>query len=68
VAALAGAWCGLNFWRCRHAHCMITGTGWAALAGLAFAEATIGRSLIWGDEQLIFLAVLAAGLVFEALW
>jgi hypothetical protein len=26
----AGGWCSLNFWRCRHAHCLVTGPGWFA--------------------------------------
>jgi hypothetical protein len=64
----AGGWCSLNFWRCRHAHCLVTGTGWLALAGFTFVEAGLGRSLIHGDEGLVFLAVLAAGLVVEAAW
>lgn len=69
LAAGAGAaWCGLNFWRCRHAHCLIDAAGWAALAVFDAVEAAIGRSFIHGDEQLLFLAVLAAGLVFEAAW
>ncbi|MEA2504692.1 MAG: hypothetical protein QOG36_1735, partial [Actinomycetota bacterium] len=27
----AGTWCGLNFWRCRQAHCLVTFAegGWA---------------------------------------
>ena len=69
AAALgAGTWCALNFWRCRHAHCLITGTGWLALALFAFAEAGTGHSLIGGDEQLVFVAVLAIGLIFEGAW
>ena len=64
----AGAWCSLNFWRCRHAHCLITGTGWLGLAGFAFVEAGLGRSLIHGYEAPVFLAILGAGLVFEAAW
>jgi hypothetical protein len=69
VASLAaGSWCAANFWRCRHAHCMITGAGWVALAGFAFLEAALGRSLIHGDEGLVFLAVLGAGLLFECMW
>jgi hypothetical protein len=24
----AGSWCALNFWRCRPAHCLLTGSGW----------------------------------------
>jgi len=64
----AGGWCTLNFWRCRHAHCVITGTGWLALAGFSFVEAGLGHSLIAGDEGLVFLAVLVAGLAFEGVW
>ncbi len=69
MAALAGGgWCSLNFWRCRHAHCVVTGFGWIALSGFAFVEAGLGHSFIGGDEQLLFVAVLAAGLAFEAAW
>jgi len=69
LAALAGAaWCGLNFWRCRHAHCVVTSTGWAALSALAFTGAALGRSLIGGDEQPVFLAVLAVAVLFEVAW
>jgi len=69
LAALAGGgWCAANFWRCRHAHCLITGTGWLALSGFAFVEAIMGRSVIGGNEQIVFLAVLAAGIAFEVAW
>jgi hypothetical protein len=69
LAALAGgAWCGLNFWRCRHAHCAVTSGGWLALSVLAFGGAVLGHSLISGYEQPVFLAVLAAALAFEAVW
>jgi hypothetical protein len=68
AALVAGGWCSLNFWRCRHAHCLVTGTGWLVLALFAIIETGIGRSVIHGDEQIIFLAVLAAGLLFEAGW
>lgn len=72
VAALAslagGAWCSVNFWRCRHAHCVVTGAGWLALAGLSGAEALLGHSLINGFEGIAFLAILAAGVVFETGW
>jgi len=64
----AGAWCVVNFWRCRHAHCAVTGPGWLALAVFTFIETGLGRSLIHGDEALLFLAVLAVGLVWEATW
>lgn len=69
LAALAGgSWCSINFWRCRHAHCVVTGFGWLALGGFAFLEAGLGQSLIGGDEQLVFVVVLVVGLAFEAAW
>lgn len=69
LAALAGGgWCALNFWRCRHAHCAITGAGWLALSLFCLLEAALGRSLIHGDEQLIFVAVLAVAVAFEFGW
>jgi hypothetical protein len=68
AALLAGGWCALNFWRCRHAHCALTGAGWLALALFTFAEVALGRSVIGGDEPLVFLVVLGLGLVFEAGW
>lgn len=64
----AAVWCATNFWRCRHAHCAVTGAGWFALSGFAFVEAGIGRSLIDGYEQPVFLGVLAVGLLFEGGW
>lgn len=69
LAALAGAaWCGVNFWRCRHAHCAVTSTGWLVLCILAFAGTGVGHSLISGYEQPVFLAVLGAALAFEIVW
>lgn len=67
VASLAGgAWCAVNFWRCRHAHCLVTGAGWLALGGLALVGAVQGRSVLAGTERLLFVAVLGLGIVFEA--
>ena len=68
VTLLAGSWCALNFWRCRHAHCVVTASGWLGLAAFVFVEAALGRTLILGFEQPLFLAVLAAGVVFEYAW
>jgi hypothetical protein len=68
AALIAGSWCVLNFWRCRHAHCLVSGAGWLALAGFSLVEAELGRSMIHGDEQLVFLAVLVAALIFEGAW
>jgi hypothetical protein len=39
-----------------------------ALAVFTFAEVALGRSVIGGDEPLVFLVVLGMGLVFEAGW
>jgi hypothetical protein len=63
-----GSWCTMNFWRCRQAHCLLTGSGWLLLALFTVAEAGLGHSLIGGDEQLVFLGILAIGLVFEGTW
>src|SRR5579859_3955261 len=52
LASFAGsAWCLANFWRCREAHCIVTGGGWAALFVLQIIELAIGRSLIHGTES-----------------
>jgi hypothetical protein len=71
AAVAAAAWCGANFWRCRHAHCVVTATGWSGLGAFCFVEAALGRvngSLIGGHEQPLFLAVLVLGLIFEGGW
>jgi hypothetical protein len=68
AALAAGGWCGLNFWRCRHAHCLITSAGWLGLSVLAFTEAGLGHSLVGGDEQLMFIGVLLLAVAFEVLW
>jgi hypothetical protein len=69
VATLAAsAYCLLNFWRCREAHCIVSGTGWAAFALFEFAEVARGHSLIHGDESLVFLVILALAIAFEVYW
>jgi hypothetical protein len=68
AALAAGSWCAANFWRCRHAHCVIDGIGWLGLALLAFAEAGLGHSIIGGHEQAVFLGVLIVALAFEGVW
>lgn len=68
AALAAGSWCVANFWRCRQAHCLIDGAGWLMLAVLAFIEAGLGRSVIGGSEEAVFLGVLAVALVFEGVW
>ncbi len=68
AALVGGVWCSLNFWRCQHAHCLVTGIGWLALDVFAFAESSLGYSIIRGYEQPVFLGILAAALVFECGW
>lgn len=69
LASFAGsAWCLANFWRCREAHCIVTGGGWAVLFALQLVELGIGRSVIHGTESSVFLAILVIGLVFECGW
>ena len=68
AAFAAGGWCVLNFWRCRHAHCAISGSGWLALGVFSFVESVHGHILIGGNEQPVFLGVLGAALAFEAFW
>jgi hypothetical protein len=68
AALLAGGMCGANFWRCRHAHCLITGAGWLPLSVVAFAGAVTGHSLVDGWEQTAFTGTLVLSLVFEIFW
>lgn len=64
----ASAWCGLNYWRCRHVHCLVGGVAWPPLAALCFVEAGLGRTLIAGNEGLVFLGILVAAIALEAIW
>ena len=69
LAALgAGSWCGLNFWRCRQAHCVVNEVGWLGLALLAFVGAGLGHSVIGGYEQPVFVGVFVTALAFEGVW
>ncbi len=65
ATALAGTWCAVNFWRCRHAHCVVSGVGWLILAAFVAVGVVIGHSVVGGYEQLLFLGVLAASVLFE---
>ena len=68
VGLVGGGWCSLNFWRCRHAHCLITGPGWVTFGVFALIEASLGHSLIGGYEQVVFLGLLGAAVLFECGW
>ena len=50
------------------AHCIVTGSGWAALAVLIAIELAAGRSFVPGSEGLVFLAILIAGVGSGVLW
>jgi hypothetical protein len=65
---LAGTYCLLNFWRCREAHCIVSGIGWSGLAVFEIVEITFGRSLIHREESLVFLLVLVVAVAFETVW
>ncbi len=64
----AGGWCGLNFSRCRQAHCLVSGGGWLGLSVLTFIEAGLGHSVIRGFEEPVFLGVLVVAVLFEGAW
>lgn len=68
ITLAASAYCLSNFRRCRAAHCIVSGAGWAALTLFEFIEIAVGRSLIHREEGLAFLAILVAAVCFEALW
>jgi hypothetical protein len=66
---VTGAYCLLNFLRCREAHCGVTGPGSLLAALLGFAAALVpGPALSWyrtGGEAAVYLVVLAAGYALE---
>lgn len=69
AAMFAGSgWCLVNLWRCREAHCLVTGVGWAALLVLVVVELAMGRSVIGGTESLAFVAILVVAVAFEWAW
>ncbi len=69
AAMLAASWwCVVNLWRCREAHCAVTGPGWAVLGVVALAGAAVGHSVLHGAEAAGFVIVLAAGFCFQWLW
>ena len=43
-------------------------SGWLILGLFTLAEAVVGRSLILGYEQLVFVGVLLVGCIFECGW
>jgi hypothetical protein len=63
----AGEWCSLNYWRSRHAHCLVTGSDWLAFGAFA-VEGGLGHSLIGGYEEPILLGILGVAVVLEISW
>lgn len=66
IAAYA-AYCLANFARCREAHCVVTGAGWAAVALAAAAGAVTGRPTL-SEVWLAFALIALLGHGFEAIW
>lgn len=63
-----GGYCSLNFWRCREAHCVVTGLGFTLL-GVALLAAALGVPTIISEQNgPILLGVLAVAVAFEAIW
>lgn len=65
--AVYGAYCLANFARCREAHCIITGLGWACLAIVAPVAAATQHdwlNQIWNAFVIVFIV----GHGFELIW
>lgn len=68
VYLAVGLYCSVNFWRCREAHCVITGVGFTVLGLGLLAEALGAHTVIGAYNGPIALGVLAVALAFEAVW
>ncbi len=64
---VAGTYCLANFYRCREAHCIVTGTLWTALAVAGLVAALAGRD-VRSAEWVAFVAIALTAYGFEALW
>jgi hypothetical protein len=66
---VSGTYCLANFFCCREAHCVVTGSGWTAFGLLTLVIALIpGGWLGWLHVEVVvltYLAVLGAGYGFE---
>lgn len=63
-----GLYCSVNFWRCREAHCVITGGGFTVL-GLAVLAAAVGMpTVIAAYASPIVLGILVLAVAFETTW
>ncbi len=64
-AAVAGAWCDLNFVRRHESHCLVTGLGWTGLALAALVAAAVEPATIgwfWPAFEAVLVAAVAFGL------
>lgn len=64
---MGAGYCLANFARCREAHCIVTGTGWSALA-VASAWAALTGHEFRSDAWVAFVLIAVAAHLFEALW
>ena len=64
---VAATYCLANFARCREAHCIVTGVGWAALAISSAVTVAAGRDVRDG-ARIAFLVIAVIGHGFEAVW
>lgn len=63
-----GLYCSVNFWRCREAHCVVTGIGFTTLGiSLLLAAAGVPTFISEHDGQ-ILLGTLVLAVGFEAVW
>lgn len=61
------AYCLANFARCREAHCVVTGSGWALVGAASLVGALLGRPSL-GEVWIAFVAVAVLGHGFEGAW
>ncbi len=61
------AYCLANFARCREAHCVVTGSGWALVGAASLVGALLGWPSL-GEVWIAFVVVAVLGHGFEGAW
>jgi hypothetical protein len=59
--------CLANFARCREAHRVVTGSGWALVGAASLAGALLGRPTL-GEVRIAFVVVAVLGHDYEGVW